>query len=412
MDTKVSSHDRFGTGGISPRIIWRGCEPEQLIHEISIPEYNSERNDSLRHDLVSELRHLLRRLFTSHVREILVEAVPHGYSGARLVKAQPFYLQGAGQQLIVKFGHIQIIKQEYENYREYVRDFIAGGSALALDYQHTAHLGAISYTFLGTVAHQLQEFGTFYQQASAVQVKQVLDTLFRSVCGMWYAGHKLQLLNWTEDYQKQFGYSRKQLEQKSVANTVSCQDTLYFQSLQNAVEREFSNPFEKLRTLEPVIRPTYVGITHGDLNQHNILVNGMGHPWLIDFQNTRPGHALRDVATLDTVIRLQLLTPEQATLEERLSLEDALCTIRNFEQVEASRFNYVTRNPDLLKAWETVIHLRTLAHWIIEKNPLGGLSEYALALLYSTLNSLSFTSLETVQREHVLLSASLLSGML
>jgi len=396
----------------SPRIVWQGCEPEQLILELYAQE-NVRSNVSLRHRLIRELHHLLDSLFAQHAQEILVEVLSHGFSGTRVVKAQPFYAQGAGQQLVVKIGNLQIIKQEHENYRKYVRDFIGSGSAVALDYQWTAHLGAISYTFLGTATHQMQEFGVFYQQASPGQVRHVLDVLFRRTCGMWYANQTLQLLNWTEDYQQQCGYSVKQLEQKIVERLVpiSQQEKLCFQSLQNSANREFINPFDGLKAVKPVIRPTYVGITHGDLNHRNILVDDTEHPWLIDFQCTRPGHILRDVTMLDTVVRLQLLRPEQATLEERLALEEAICNIKHFNQLESLRTSYATRNPALTKTWETVLHLRTLARWMIEKNPLGDISEYSFGVLYSTMNSLGFTSLEKVQCEHALLSASLLVDM-
>ena len=56
--------------------------------------------------------------------------------------------------------------------------------------------------------------------------------------------------------------------------------------------------------------------------------------WMIDFQETGQSHILRDIAMFDSVVRFQLLTAEEATLRERLSLEKALCSIKCFSQVQ------------------------------------------------------------------------------
>ena len=134
----------------------------------------------------------------------------------------------------------------------------------------------------------------------------------------------------------------------------------------------------------------------------------LGYPWLIDFQSAGPSHILRDVATLDAVIRLQLLTSEQATLDECLALEEALCSITHFSQLEQLKKSYSTVNPVLTKVWETTVHLRTIAYWLVEKMPSEEMSEYYAALLYVTMNTLSFSSLAVGQCEHALISACLL----
>ena len=108
------------------------------------------------------------------------------------------------------------------------------------------------------------------------------------------------------------------------------------------------------------------------------------------------------------MIRLQLLTSKQATLDECLDLEDALCSITHFNQLEQFKSSYSTANPVLTKIWETIVHLRTIAHWLVEKMPCDEMREYYAALLYVTMNTLSFSSLTLEQCEHTLISASLL----
>ncbi len=148
---------------------------------------------------------------------------------------------------------------------------------------------------------------------------------------------------------------------------------------------------------------------HGDLNQHNLFVDQAGFTWLIDFQATEPGHILRDLAMLDSVIRFQLLTAQEATLEERLRMEEVLCSASHFGQLQQMTSEFAVGNRALEKAFASVIHLRTLAAKKVMQGRNDDLNEYYIALFYNALNTLKFPTLETVQHEHALLCASLLA---
>ncbi len=58
------------------------------------------------------------------------------------------------------------------------------------------------------------------------------------------------------------------------------------------------------------------------------------------------------------------------------------------------------------------MHLRTLAHKLVAQNPGDDISEYYIALFYNAVNTLRFYGLSSAQREHALLSASLLADQL
>lgn len=396
----------------SPEIIWQGCRADQIVLNLHVNGKYIKAGTHLQQVIVDELCELLCRLFP-HAQAILVNALTHGLSGKRVLKVQPFYAErGAGRHVVVKFGDIYAISQECDNYIQHVQHFIGNGHCTTIyDRQQTAHLGGILYSLLGNDFQHIQEFGLFYQQANVSQIKHTLDTLFRHTCGIWYANHQqLQPLNLTDDYQKRFGYTIKQLEQRAnrLVKSVIFQETLTFTSLQKASSHRFVNPFHILKSIQPFVCFTYVATTHGDLNQRNILIDQAGSPWLIDFQRTGPGHILRDVAMLDTVLRFQLLSPQEATLDERLTLEEALSQIKHFGQLEHLQVSSLTKNQALVKAYEIVLHLRKLAYWLTEKKPVSNMQEYSIALLYTTLNTVRFSSLKLEQREHALLSASLL----
>jgi hypothetical protein len=210
---------------------------------------------------------------------------------------------------------------------------------------------------------------------------------------------------------RKFGYPPEKLEQilSDQLKTVEGKQNLHFRNLKG--ERIFTNPLVATANVT-LVRPTYVCTTHGDFNQHNLIVDSTGHVWLIDFQGTGQSHILRDVSMLDSAVRFQMLASEEATLEERLQMEEVLCSIERFSQVDQLMNNFTTSNPALEKIFATVVHLRNWARKLVQQNPGDDMSEYSIALLYNAMNTLRFTSLSSLQREHALLCASLLANRL
>jgi hypothetical protein len=344
----------------------------------------------------------------------VVETLTPGFSGSRVLKIRPFYPDlGGCREVVVKFGDLQAIAHEYINYRTYVRDFVGDGRITdALNYQETDHFGGILYSLLGANGQEIHHFGDFYQQKEFPKIKQVLDKLFRRTCGLWYANSTvLQALNLTEDYTWQGSNAPEKLEREAAEHlpSVQFQEFLTFKVMPG---RNFTNPFRFLASASTFTRPTYKCIVHGDLNRYNVFIDQTGFSWLIDFYSTGRGHILRDVATLDAVVRFQLLDPHEVPLDDFLSMERVLFSISNFSKLKSLSASYTTTNPALEKTYQTVLHLRKLASWLVERNPANDMSEYYIALFYLSLETLQFFSLHTEQRERALLSASLLVDIL
>ncbi len=391
----------------------QGSKPEQFVLNLDVNGTRVKRGSTLQIQVVDELDDLLCRLF-HEAQSVLVRPVTPGQSGTGVLRVQPFFTTGGGgHEVIVKFGDFRKVEEEYHNFKQYVQPFLGGGrNTTVLGLRHTSHLGGIIYSLLGTTHDQLLDFGDFYRRADMIQIRDTLDRLFRETCGIWYASHgNLQPLDLTDEYQRLFSYSPERLEQvlSDQLKTVEGKQHLHFRNLKG--ECTFTNPF--LATIgQKFVRPTYVCTTHGDFNQHNLLVDHTGHTWLIDFQGTGRSHILRDVAMLDSAVRFQLLAAEEATLEERLYMEEALCGIDRFSQVEQLATRFSTENPALAKIYATIVHLRSWAWKLVQQNPSDDMSEYYIALLYSAMNTLRFSSLSSGQREHAVLCASLLADRL
>jgi hypothetical protein len=398
-------------------IMWEKSEPEHLLHGIPI---NQDRGaHSTRAEvkkLVGELEALLTHLFVE-TDAIVVSPLSPGFSGTRVLKVQPCLIgSGGGAFFVIKFGAIQLIEQEYANYQRYVFFYNNSGRfTAAFRYEQTAHLGAILYGLAGGDFRDTHDFGVVYQKWDYKKIEEILDNLFYKTCERWYKNSQpLYPLNLTMTYQQQSAVSAKQLEKdvKKLLPMVRFQQTLTFTSLEKEPARTFPNPFPILKAGHSLNRYVYTTITHGDLNQRNILVDHLGYPWLIDFQSTGPSHILRDVATLDAVTRFQLLAPNQATLDEFLAIEETLYAAQRFQQLEDLPVSPAIDNPALIKAYQTVLYLRKMARLLLRDQPQGqeekDMDEYYIALFYIALETLQYSSLAPRQHERALLSASLL----
>jgi DNA-binding response OmpR family regulator len=388
---------------------------EQVVSNLEVNGKQVGQDSFLQKQLGEELEDLFCRLF-HRAKTILVRPLlTQGWSGTRVFLIQPYFKdrdRGRGQDVIVKFGDTNKIKKEYRNFQQYVEGLISGGrSTTVLDQRYTAHLGGIIYSFLG-VNGELVDFANFYQETDDIsKIINVFNHLFQDTCGNWYENReRLQPINLAENYQRMLQYSPEQLEQILADRlpSVYVQEKLTFTSLNGT--RRFANPL--LTTVKPYfMRYTFTCIVHGDFNPHNLLVDQSGFTWLIDFEATEPAHILRDIATLDSALRYQLLAGQEATLEERLQMEEVLCKAENFSQVNLLSSRFPTENQALAKVYAAVLYLRTMAGNLVAHGQ-NDISEYYIALFYNALNTLRFSSLEQVQLEHALLCASLLADKL
>lgn len=407
-----SVHQAFSNDGdinLSLDIIWQHIKgPEQVVHNLEISGNKIRRNPPLLKQIATELEDLLCRLF-HNATSILVKPLTQGQSATGVLRVQQFLKSGGGQSVIVKFGDFRQIEEEHSNFKHYIQPFIGGGrNTTVLGKSRTPHLGGIIYSLLGTDAERLEDFGSFYHHAEISQINAVLDHLFLDTCAAWYANPgQLKPYDLTSHYQTMFGFTYENLDHAilELQKTVKVGPKLLFKSL--SCEHPFTNPLQRIDGSH-FICPTYTCITHGDFNQHNILIDVTNHTWLIDFQSAGPGHILRDIAQLDSEVRFLLLSPDEATLDERLAMEELLCSVERFSQLPQLVGKFVTTNPALAKACATVLHLRLLASKVVAQNPGDDFSEYAIALYYNAMNTLRFYGLPSRQREHALLCASLL----
>jgi hypothetical protein len=132
-------------------------------------------------------------------------------------------------------------------------------------------------------------------------------------------------------------------------------------------------------------------MTHGDLNEHNILVTDDHHAWLIDFYRTGTGHILRDMIELECAIKFSLAGIVDLAAQQKL--EETL-----LGQARLAQSPHTPSDLPYAKAMEAIFYLRKLASDFTDQD----MREYFSALLLHTLYLLSL----------VLLSAAMITGKL
>ncbi len=142
---------------------------------------------------------------------------------------------------------------------------------------------------------------------------------------------------------------------------------------------------EPLARLPSLLNETISGTQstiHGDLNLENVLVGPGGFMWLIDFAQTRDGHALFDFAYLEAAIIANVLPPEHPEWPESYAALAA-----GEHPLQAAVRGMAERclfNP---------------ARW----------REYRLALFLACLGALKYTNLDPNQKYRLYLTAAALS---
>jgi hypothetical protein len=144
-----------------------------------------------------------------------------------------------------------------------------------------------------------------------------------------------------------------------------------------------------------------VCLCHGDLHGRNILVDSDGDYWLIDFARVGKSHALRDFVELETDIKFSLM--KDSDLAELHSYERALLMPGRFKEA-LPPVGFEESSMD--KSYKVISTLRQVAAGSLKLE--GDMREYYEALLFNTLKVLRLRHISACQKEHALLSASLL----
>ncbi|MFO7632164.1 MAG: response regulator, partial [Caldilinea sp.] len=237
-------------------------------------------------ELINELGDLLRRLFPG-ATDLFLQPMPAGQSGAVVVKAEPIYSAKRGSPVIVKFGKRDKIEVERDNYDAHIERFISNQASTRLRYVPGRVMGAIAYSLVGPDLGGVMALAEYFPKASEDDLRRVFDNLFLHTCRRWYENREQprRTRDLVELYENglhihDWGVIWQGMEKVTPDLATS---RLSFPG----VEGDFPNPKAWLAARNhQIYLPVWLATTHGDLNEHNVLVTDDNRTWLIDFYRT------------------------------------------------------------------------------------------------------------------------------
>ena len=355
-------------------------------------------------ELAAELHDLLCRLFPRADR-LWIRPLTAGQSGAGVLEVEPTYGAAAGEIDIVKFGKRDTIRREVENYVESVELFVSNQSTTRVESTQGRVMGAIRYRLIGGGNGRAESLAGYCRRHNVTDICAVLDNLFSVTCRRWYENREQprRYRNLVALYTE--GLHIRWPDVWSAAARCGVDVTgprLAFPGIPG----EFTNPYHWMEERKHVCsQRVWLAITHGDLNEFNVLVSPDQHCWLIDFYRTGKGHILRDFVELETAFKFSLTSLE--SYAERMEFEQLLL------QQKSLRDGLVVDSPAAYaRAARIISHVRSLAGEVLGLE--REMEEYQIALLLQTLKllSLDFLHADERSRGHVLLTAAMICSKL
>lgn len=356
---------------------------------------------------VRELKRLLQRIFFREAKIVLTPLSP-GKGGAGVVRITPYYRvtqsrfhQGA--EIVLKFGLREALVHELGNYREYVETFTGMQATDVLgDIMHTRHLAGVKFRFLGANKAPVREWAEVFADRSLPDtlMAEIVNQMFRDSCALWYAnkyppepeGAPSNLEIYYDDQLDVF-------DAESWAEMVSVMAELLSGELFDRATaetlavnlphgREFGpDPLYFLAHQRHRLPPTtFCCITHGDVNERNIFVDGNFDTWLLDFTRTGPSTAVRDLVQLESVIKFHLLPHENVPL--LLAFEKWLNEPETFSAFIQRTCPFP--DPWLQRAFTTLQAVRQFTAELLETDDMR---EYEAGLLFQAIKMITRTGL-------------------
>jgi len=374
----------------------------------------TDEQSDLRNRFGAEFEDLLCRLY-ANTTAVLLTPLDDGLSNAIVCQVADTNTTSAANETIVKIDEYDNITAERENFEQYVKGKLRGRRAPnIINHRRTAHFGGVVYELVDYVAQsgrRLRNFREVYQAEGLDVITKVLDEIFTVTCGNWMDDARSGTINLTEHYMQglmltahKLREGLKQLKKSIQAEGQGWVFTALDGSDSGAAKRVFANPILVIEQERALNEVSARSIVHGDLNGQNILVDEEGKAWLIDFRMTGPSHIMRDLVFLDVVVRTQYT---DATLAERLQLEEVLLQTDTYNDVAKLPTSLSGADETLQKAYQVSRHLRHIASTVTQT---ADMRDYHLATFFTALNQVRFFQLPKHVREHSALIASLITS--
>ena len=357
-------------------------------------------------------RMLLRYLFRD-CRTVDLSPLSGGFSGNPVLAARSVDMHGHQQAPhVVKVGPQDLIGRERTAF-ERIEQVLGNNAPRMADFADLDGRGGLKYRYASMGGGDSRTFKELYTAGlSQNRINAILKAVFSEQLGRLYAAAQPQSMDLLDYY----GFSpewapnvRSRVE--SIAGPEAGRDFINFPG-----GRSVPNVCLFYESLLPALpRPQgvshYIAFVHGDLNGANIVVDGRGNIWLIDFFHTHQGHVLRDLIKLENDL-LYIFTPlsGEQELAEACRVTDLLLDTTDLANPLPYLDRSGVRSPDLLRALETIRFLRSYYPDLVreDRDPL----QLFIGQLRYAVHTLSFDESSEWQKKWALYASGRLAELI
>lgn len=343
--------------------------------------------------------------------EVRLSQISGGYSGSLVFRDDAYDRRGRREMpFVLKMDRWENIEAEIRGYEGHVKRYIQNNATQVIQAERSGDYGGILYTFVGIRGPQSRIFSLedYYLSHPAGEVQETFDLLFRKVLGAWYGQPRLRYLPLYRVYADIYNY-------EGVRDWAESRYGMTPGDRMIDLPHGMGESINPLYFMEKVVPDrlladwnVYEGSVHGDLNMKNVLMDEERNMWLIDFAMTGHSHILRDIAKLESVIKLEMIPVSSA---------DRLLRLLELEKILLSqqRLGAVPETPsvddeDIAKAFSVIRQLRGYADTVTLLD--DDIRQYNLALLYYTLPVPAYVSVNDKAKEYAWISSSLICNTL
>lgn len=281
--------------------------------------------------LRSDDAELARYLFRD-CRQLDLKLLGGGFSGNVVAATKSIDMDGREQvPHVLKIGPRAAMGRERASF-ERVQEVMGNNAPAITDFADFGERGAIKYRYASMGGAGVATLQKQFEQGLAVdELRRVFDTVFVEQLGRFYRAAQLE----SDDLLTHYGFAAKWAPNVRARVEEILGHAATAASLAIAPGLATPNPcsfYEQTLAHLPA-RPRdefYQAWVHGDLNGANIVRDGRGNVWLIDFFHARRAHVLLDLIKLENdLLYIWTKLDDQGDLLQACALFDRLMQVQD-----------------------------------------------------------------------------------
>lgn len=342
-------------------------------------------------------------------QDVTLKGLDGGFSGNVVLRATARDIHGHVQvPTVIKIGPRSLIAKERISY-ERIQEVLGNNAPSIVDFCEVEDRGAIKYRYAAMLEGSVHCFQDIYESGEDDEgLQRLLDRIFLHQLGRLYEAESLEKVNLLEYYDFQPKYApsvdRKVRELLGIGPDAPLESEILPGFAVRELVDFYRNDIQDIKN--HAHRLHYLSYVHGDLNGKNILQDGQGNVWIIDFFNAHRGHVLRDLVKLENdLFYIFTKLADEAELEEAKKLSELAVGQTDLATVPDPAREKEFRFPQIRRAWRTLCRLRAYFPALIklDRSP----HQLHVALLRYSVHTLSFDECSLLQKKWALHTSAL-----